>query len=146
MNIRILQAISIILRVLVVAAMIGAGLVAGSPDVLAQKSVSQVADSSTDGAGRDSSDAIVFGDECHTCSHVVVPIPTINSTGFADVLDWEISDQQWVATNPSAEIPPPRMLGNKAFKSISIPIIEVNYASLCTYRIHSASRRLERTG
>ena len=46
MNIIILQAISIILRVLVVPAMIGAGLVAGSPDVFAQTSVLQVAEQS----------------------------------------------------------------------------------------------------
>lgn len=143
---RIIRVVSIIVRTLVVVAMIGAGLVTRSPDVLALTSVSQVIDTSKDGAGIDSADAIVFADKCHTCSHVVVPIPTTNLTGFAAMLRWEISEQQWVATNPSAETPPPRMLGNEALKNTSIPIIEVNYASLCTNRFYRASRRLERTG
>jgi hypothetical protein len=143
---KIIKIVSIGIKVMAVIALIASGLTVTSSDSFAQSPVSYAAHSPDENAEGDSGSAVLLGDECHTCSHVVVPTPAANATLLAMTLRWEIRDQQWVAISPPAETPPPRPIGNEAFHDTSIPIIEVNHVSLCTDRVHRAPRSFERTG
>lgn len=143
---KIIEMISFSIKVMAVFALIASSLAVTSSDLLAQSPVSYAAHSPDENTEDGSGNAVLFGDECHTCSHVVMPTPATNATLFAMTLRWTIRNQQWVATTPPAETPPPRPTGNEASNDTSIPIIEVNHVSLCTDRVDRAPRRFERTG
>lgn len=136
--------IPLIIGILAVIAMLGSSLVAASADTLSSSSLVIATDGSSD-AGKDRGNPVLLDDECHTCAHVVIPVPATHATRIAAILRWQVPDEEWAPTAPQAEIPPPRSIGREVFESTSIPIIEVNHVSLCTDRFHCAPRHVERT-
>lgn len=130
--------------ILAMFAMLASGSAEVSPDLLVQSAATHVEHQPKDAAGTGEQKAALQADECHTWTHVTVPVPATHAIQTAAMVRWQIGDEEWGGTAPQAETPPPRMIGNEASKHTSIPTIEVNHVSLCTDHVDRASRRFER--